>query len=141
MICVCNNSALTAYNTASQVLPANGLVNFTTNRILSGKSISHASNSTDIGLKRGRYIVLAHFDFTPTAAGDITFQLLNRNNAVAGEKVTVTSATGDTYTAVISTLIDVDPSCIAVNNNGLLQVQVSAGVTITNASISVLKVL
>ena len=65
MICVCNNSALTAYNTASQVLPANGLVNFTTNRILSGKSISHASNSTDIGLKRGRYIVLAHFDFTP----------------------------------------------------------------------------
>lgn len=31
--------------------------------------------------------------------------------------------------------------CIAVNNNGLLQVQVSAGATITNASISVLKVL
>lgn len=141
MICVCNNAALTAYNTTSQVLLADGLVNFTSNRILTGKSITHSTNSTDIGLKRGRYVILAHFDFTPTAAGDVTFQLLNRNIAVAGEKVTVTSATGDTYTADINTLIDIDPSCIAVNNNGILQVQVSAGVTVTNASISVLKVL
>ena len=143
MICTCNNahSALAAYNTNSQILLAGDLVNFTTNRILKGKYITHASNSPDVGLKVGRYLVTMHFDFTPTAAGDIVFQLLNKNVVIPSEKVTVTAATGSNYTASMTTLIEVDPSCIAVNNNAILQVQISAGATVTNASISVLKVL
>lgn len=92
-----------------------------------------------MNLLRGLYLVTLNADVTPTAAGDIGLQLIRNGVAVPGAEATVTGATGDTYNVSFATLIRVLPSCCVINNNSMLQVQATAAGTITNASLSVVK--
>ena len=134
---ICNQkSALTTVATAAQTVAANGFVNFPTNNLLTGVAIGH---NTTVNLLRGLYLVTLNADVTPTAAGDIGLQLIRNGVAVPGAEATVTGATGDTYNVSFATLIRVLPSCCVINNNSMLQVQATAAGTITNASLSVVK--
>lgn len=53
--------------------------------------------------------------------------------------MTVTGATGDTYNISFATLLRVLPSCCVIDNNAALQVQATAAGTISNVSLSVVK--
>lgn len=65
--------------------------------------------------------------------------LLRNGVAVPGAEATVTGATGDTYNISFATLLRVLPSCCVIDNNAALQVQATAAGTISNASLSVVK--
>lgn len=112
---ICNQkSALTTVATAAQTVAANGFVGFPTNNLLTGVSIKHPAGSTSVDLIQGLYLVTLNADITPTAAGD-------------------------TYNISFATLLRVLPSCCVINNNLELQVQATAAGTISNASLSVVK--
>jgi hypothetical protein len=140
MVNMHDKSALEAVTTTDQVVVSDGLLNFDTNTVLSGCSITHiaGSNTVRIG-KRGLYMVAVNVDLTPTAAGDIAIQLLNNGVAVPGALATVTGAAGDTYSLAFTALVRVLPSCCAIDNTSNLQVQVTAAGTVTNANIVVVK--
>lgn len=137
---ICNQkSALTTVATAAQTVAANGFVGFPTNNLLTGVSIKHPAGSTSVNLIQGLYLVTLNADITPTAAGDIGLQLLRNGVSVPGAEATVTGATGDTYNISFATLLRVLPSCCVIDNNAALQVQATAAGTISNASLSVVK--
>lgn len=136
----CNQkSALTTVVTAAQTVAANGFVNFPTNNLLTGVAIGHTAGATTVNLIRGLYLVTLNADVTPTAAGDIGLRLVRNGVTVPGAEATVTGATGDTYNIGFATLIRVLPSCCVINNNSALQVQATAAGTISNASLSVVR--
>ena len=136
----CNQkSALTTVVTAAQTVAANGFVNFPTNNLLTGVAIGHVAGAAAVNLLRGLYLVTLNADVTPTAAGDIGLQLVRNGVVVPGAEATVTGATGDTYNIGFVTLIRVLPSCCVINNNAALQVQATAAGTISNASLSVVR--
>lgn len=136
----CNQkSALTTVATAAQAVTADGFVDFPTNNLLTGVAIGHVAGSTAVNLIRGLYLVTLNANVTPTAAGDIGLRLVRNGVAVPGAEATVTAATGDTYNISFATLIRVLPSCCVINNNAALQVQAAAAGTITNASLSVVR--
>lgn len=136
----CNQkSALTTVATAAQTVAANGFLTFSTNNLLTGRSISHAAGSTTASLGYGLYQVSVNADLTPTAAGDIGIQLVRNGAVVPGAEATVTGATGDTYNVGFTTLIAVMRSCCVVNNIANLQVQATAAGTISNASMSIVR--
>ena len=137
--CTQQKSALTTVTTSSQVLALNDLVKFAINRIHTGLAIAHTEGTPNVTLRKGLYLVSLHLNFTPTGAGDVTFTLLNKGAEILGENVVATTASGDTYTASLTTLVVVDPSCCLVDNNAILQVQAKAPCTVLNASLSVVK--
>lgn len=137
--CAQQKSALTTVNTASQVLALNDLVKFATNRIHTGLAITHLEGTSNVTLRKGLYLVSFHLNFIPTGAGDVTFALLNKGAEVLGENVVTTTASGDTYTASLTTLVVVDASCCLMDNNAILQVQAKAPCTVLNSGLSVVK--
>lgn len=132
-------SAQTAVATATQTVAANGFVNFPSNNLPASRAIFHTAGSNTVNTLYGLYLVAFNADVSPTAAGDIGFQLLNRGVAVPGAEATVTGATGDTYNVGFTTLLSIPRSCCAVNNNAALQVQATAAGTLSNASLSVVR--
>lgn len=136
----CNQkSALTTVVTAAQTVAVNGFVNFPTNNLLTGVAVGHVAGAAAVNLLRGLYLVTLNADVTPTAAGDIGLRLVRNGVAVPGAEATVTGAAGDTYNISFATLIRVLPSCCVINNNSELQVQATAAGTISNASLSVVR--
>lgn len=136
----CNQkSALTTVVTAAQTVAVNGFVNFPTNNLLTGVAIGHVAGAAAVNMLRGLYLVTLNADVTPTAAGDIGLRLVRNGVAVPGAEATVTGAAGDTYNISFATLIRVLPSCCVINNNSELQVQATAAGTISNASLSVVR--
>lgn len=139
--CVYQKSALSTVTTAAQTVAADGVLNFTTNDILTGCSIQHTAGGNTAQINcQGLYQVAFNADFQPTGAGDVTMQLYNNGVAVPGAEATVTAATGDTYHVAFVKLIKVLKSCpCIINNTASLQVQVSAAATVTNANLSIVK--
>lgn len=140
MTCNFYKSALSAVNTTSQTVAADGFVDFNSNSLLTGCAIQHIAGSNSIVLvKPGLYSVSFNADLVPTAAGDITLQLVANGVNVAGAEATVTGTTTDTANVGFSTVVRVRPNCPAVDNTTTLQVEVSVAGTISNANISIVK--
>lgn len=132
-------SAQTTVTTATQTVAANGFVNFSSNNLPASRAIFHTAGSNTVTTLYGLYLVAVNADVSPTAAGDIGLRLLNRGTAVPGAEATVTGATGDTYNIGFTTLLSIPRSCCVVNNNALLQVQATAAGTISNVSLSIVR--
>lgn len=135
-------STLNAINTTAQALTANSLVAFTSANV-TGQSIAFTAGTTPATLqKAGLYLVTVNANLLGTAAGPVTLQLLNNNNAIAGASATVTTADATEYTASITTIIEVPCTCpctpTANNVNVQLQVQ-TTGVTVNTADLVIVK--
>lgn len=141
MNCNYQKSALDTASIASQSVLANGLVNFTTNNILTGCSIKHTEGSNTANINcAGLYLVLVNIDLVPVAAGPITVQLLNNGVAVPGAKANITGAVSTSVNLSFNTLLKVLKSCpCMIDNTANLQVQVSAAATISNAKLVIVK--
>ena len=135
-------STLNAINTTAQALTANSLVAFNSANV-TGQSIAFTAGTTPAVLqKAGLYLVTVNANLLGTAAGPVTLQLLNNNNAIAGASATVTTADATEYTASITTIIEVPCSCpcTPTANNVSLQLQVqTTGVTVNSVDLVAVK--
>ena len=131
---------ISSYNITTQAVLADGVINFTTDRILTGCTATRDGQTFQLN-KPGYYYVTFNAVATATEAGEITVTLENNGIAVIGATASMTAGTvGDLVNLSFTTIIKVPPSCCAVSNVGKLTV-VNAGVgaTYTNVNLNITK--
>lgn len=131
---------ISSYNITSQAVLADGVINFTTDRILTGCTATRDGETFQLN-KPGYYYVTFNAVATATEAGEITVTLENNGIAVIGATASMTAGTvGDLVNLAFATIIKVPPSCCAVNNTGKLTVvNAGVGVTYTNVNLNITK--
>lgn len=137
-------------NTSTQTVPVDGLIDFGavyrkyTARNLSCNCINTTSSTAPVISYRGIYHVYITITFTATAAGDVTLQLLENGEAVAGASATQTVSTASTELNTVSF-----DYFILVNSSNVLgyiqtaakaiSVQSGSEITVTNAILNIKK--
>lgn len=133
-------SSLVAISPAGQALIVGQAVRYDTVRVHTGSSIGFFAGGTNIALKSaGLYLVTFDGDFTIGTTGAVTFQLFDGEVAVAGAE-DVVQATEAVPTGIhFATLLEVKPSCCAVDNTANITVRTNAVGNLINADINVVK--
>ena len=128
---------ISSYNTTTQEVAANGLLAFSTDRILTGCTATRNGQTFQLN-KPGYYYVTFNADgAATTAAGDIVVVLQNNGIAIPGAIATQTvAAADDAVNLAFSTIIRVPPSCCAVDNTANLTL-VNTGVATTYTSVNI----
>ena len=132
---------ISSYNNTSQEVAINGLLTFTTDRILTGCTATRNGHTFQLN-KPGYYYVTFNADgAATTAVGDIVVVLQNNGVAVPGAIATFTTTVADDATNLaFSTIIRVPPSCCAVDNTAnLTLVNTGVAATFTNVNINITK--
>ena len=132
---------LSSYNNTTQEVAINGLLTFTTDRILTGCTATRNGQTFQLN-KPGYYYVTFNADgAATTAVGDIVVVLQNNGVAVPGANATFTTTVADDATNLaFSTIIRVPPSCCAVDNTAnLTLVNTGVAATYTNVNINITK--
>ena len=132
---------ISSYNNISQEVAINGLLTFTTDRILTGCTATRNGQTFQLN-KPGYYYVTFNADgAATTAVGDIVVVLQNNGVAVPGAIATFTTTVADDATNLaFSTIIRVPPSCCAVDNTAnLTLVTTGVAATYTNVNINITK--
>ena len=132
---------ISSYNITSQDVAVNGLLTFTTDRILTGCTITRNGPTFQLN-KPGYYYVTFNADgAATTAVGDIVVVLQSNGVAVPGAIATFTATVVDDATNLaFSTIIRVPPSCCAVDNTAnLTLVNTGVAATFTNVNINITK--
>jgi hypothetical protein len=132
---------ISSYNNTSQEVAINGLLTFTTDRILTGCTATRNGQTFQLN-KPGYYYVTFNADgAATTAVGDIVVVLQNNGVAVPGAIATFTTTVADDATNLaFSTIIRVPPSCCAVDNTAnLTLVNTGVATTYTNVNINITK--
>lgn len=132
---------ISSYNNTSQEVAINGLLTFTTDRILTGCTATRNGQTFQLN-KPGYYYVTFNADSeATTAVGDIVVVLQNNGIAVPGAIATfTTTVASDTTNLAFSTIVRVPPSCCAVDNTAnLTLVNTGVAATYTNVNINITK--
>ena len=132
---------ISSYNTTSQAIATNGLLDFTTDRILTGCTATRDGQTFQLNKPGYYYVTFNAVAAATTTVGELTVELYNNGVAVPGAEASYTTTTaGDNSNYAFSTIIRVLPSCYAVNNTARLTV-VNTGVdaTYTNVNINITK--
>ena len=132
---------ISSYNTTSQAIATNGLLNFTTDRILTGCTATRDGQTFQLNKPGYYYVTFNAVAAATTTVGELTVELYNNGVAVPGAEASYTTTTaGDNSNYAFSTIIRVLPSCCVVNNAARLTV-VNTGVdaTYTNVNINITK--
>ena len=132
---------ISSYNNTSQEVAINGLLTFTTDRILTGCTATRNGQTFQLN-KPGYYYVTFNADgAATTAVGDIVVVLQNNGAAIPGAIATFTTTVADDATNLaFSTIIRVPPSCCAVDNTAnLTLVNTGVAATYTNVNINITK--
>lgn len=132
---------ISSYNNTSQEVAINGLLTFTTDRILTGCTATRNGQTFQLN-KPGYYYVTFNADgAATTAVGDIVVVLQNNGVTVPGAIATFTTTVADDATNLaFSTIIRVPPSCCAVDNTAnLTLVNTGVAATFTNVNINITK--
>ena len=132
---------ISSYNTTSQAIVSNGLLNFTTDRILTGCTATRNGQTFQLNKPGYYYVTFNAVAAATTTVGELTVELYNNGVAVPGAEASYTTTTaGENANYAFSTIIRVLPSCPLVNNTANLTV-VNTGVdaTYTNVNINITK--
>lgn len=132
---------ISSYNNTTQNVVVDGLLNFTTDRILTGCTVTRNGQTFQLN-KPGYYYVTFNADgAATTAVGDLIVVLQNNGVAVPGAIATFTATVADDATNLaFSTIIRVPPSCCAVDNTAnLTLVNTGVAATFTNVNINITK--
>ena len=115
---------ISAYTLVNQDVEIGGLLDFDTNRILTGCTVKHVDGTPAFTLtKPGYYYITFNGTVTNAAAGIVTVELLNGGVAVPGAEASVTTAaTTDERSFSFTTIVRVLPSCCAIDNTTTLTV-------------------
>ena len=128
---------ISSYNTTTQAVLTDGLVNFSTDRILTGCTVTRNGNTFQLN-KPGYYYVTFNAVASATATlGDLTIALYNNGVAVPGAlATTTTTVAGNNADYAFSTIIRVIPSCCMVDNTARLTL-VNTGVDATYENVNI----
>ena len=132
---------ISSYNITSQDVAVNGLLTFTTDRILTGCTITRNGPTFQLN-KPGYYYVTFNADGAATTTpGDVVIALQNNGVTIPGAMATVTVAAADDATNLaFSTIVKVPPSCCAIDNTAMLTlVNTGVAATFTNVNINITK--
>ena len=132
---------INTYNATTQNVAANGTVTFTTDRILTGCTVTRNGNTFQLNKPGYYYVTFNAVAAATETVGDLTVELCNNGVTVPGAIATVTTTTaGNNDNYAFTTIIRVLPSCPMVNNAANLTV-VNTGVdaTYTVANINITK--
>ena len=132
---------ISSYNTTSQAIATNGLLDFTTDRILTGCTATRNGQTFQLNKPGYYYVTFNAVAAATTTIGELTVELYNNGVAVPGAEASYTTTTaGDNSNYAFSTIIRVLPSCCVVDNTARLTV-VNTGVdaTYTNVNINITK--
>ena len=132
---------ISSYNTTSQAIATNGLLDFTTDRILTGCTATRNGQTFQLNKPGYYYVTFNAVAAATTTVGELTVELYNNGVAVPGAEASYTTTTaGDNANYAFSTIIRVPPSCCVVDNTARLTV-VNTGVdaTYTNVNINITK--
>lgn len=134
-----------SYSNTSQAIAVDTAIPFAINNICTGRTATHTAGSTTFSLnKPGFYYVTFNGTaaITDATAGDITVQLFNNGKAVPGAITSsASSAATDIQSLSFSKLIQVHPSCCAINNTTNLTFNnIGLAATFTNVNVVITKV-
>ena len=132
---------ISSYNNTSQEVAINGLLTFTTDRILTGCTATRNGQTFQLNKPGYYYVTFNANGAATTAVGDIVVVLQNNGVAVPGAIATFTTTVADDATNLaFSTIIRVPPSCCAVDNTAnLTLVNTGVAATYTNVNINITK--
>lgn len=122
-----------SYTNTSQTIAPEGLLSFATNDVLTGCTVLHSAGSTSFTLKRPGFYYVSFTGtgaITGATAGAITVNLLKNGVALPGATAT------DIRTVNFSKIVQVLPSCCAINNTTTLTFQ-NAGLDTTYSNVNV----
>lgn len=128
-----------SYTNTSLAVITNEAITFNNNFIQTGCTVTHSAGSATFALnKPGFYFVTFNGIAATEAAGDITVQLQQNGVNVPSALTTASSTTAltDIENLSFSTIIQVKPSCCAVDNNVNLTL-VNTGVPATFSNVNV----
>lgn len=129
-----------SYTNTPQTVATNDLLSFVINDVLTGCTVLHPAGSTSFKLNRPGFYYVSFTGtgaITGATAGAITVNLLRNGITVPGATSTQESASAtDTRTVNFSKIIQVLPSCCAVNNATTLTFQ-NAGLESTFSNVNV----
>ena len=128
---------ISSYNITSQAVPTNGVLAFTTDRILTGCTATRNGASFQLN-KPGYYYVTFNADAAATETlGVLSVELQNNGVAVPGaEASSTTTVAGNISNCAFSTIIRVLPSCCAIDNTASLTV-VNTGIDATYSNVNI----
>ena len=132
---------ISSYNITTQAIVSNGVLNFTTDRILTGCTATRDGQTFQLNKPGFYYVTFNAVAAATTTPGELTVELYNNGVAVPGAEASYTTTTaGDNANYAFSTIVRVPPSCCAVDNTARLTV-VNTGVdaTYTNVNINITK--
>ena len=132
---------ISSYNTTTQEVATNGVLNFTTDRILTGCTAVRSEQTFQLNKPGYYYITFNAVASATEALGELTVELQNNGVAVPGAQATFTTTTaGENSSYAFSTIVRVLPSCYMVNNSGnLTVVNVGVPATYENVNINITK--
>ena len=128
---------ISSYNNTAQAVVTNGLLTFTTDRILTGCTATRDGQTFQLNKPGYYYVTFNAVAAATTTLGELTIELYNNGVAVPGAMAeATTTAAGDNLDFAFATIIRVLPSCCAVNNTAKLTL-VNTGVDATYANINI----
>ena len=132
---------ISSYNIVSQDVVINGLLTFTTDRILTGCTATRDGQTFQLNKPGYYYVTFNAVGEATTEAGDIVVTLQNNGVTVPGATATFTVAAVDTSVGLsFATIIKVPPSCCAIDNTAKLTlVNTGVAATFTNVNINITK--
>lgn len=131
---------ISSYNITTQNVAVDGLLTFTTDRILTGCTVTRNGPIFQLN-KPGYYYVTFNANGSATSVADVTIELQKNGIAVPGATATITpAAVGNTMNFAFATIIKVPPSCCAVDNTAnLTLVNTGVAAIFTNVNINITK--
>ena len=131
---------ISSYNITTQLVAVDGLLTFTTDRILTGCTVTRNGQTFQLN-KPGYYYVTFNADTSAATVDAITVELQNNGIAVPGATATTTPAVAnDVMNLAFATIIKVPPSCCAIDNTAnLTLVNTGVATTFTNVNINITK--
>ena len=132
---------ISSYNSTTQTVAANGLLTFTTDRILTGCTATRDGSTFQLNKPGYYYVTFNAVAAATEAVGELVIELQNNGVAVPGAEAastTVTAGNNDNY--ALATIIRVLPSCCAVDNAAKLTlVNTGVAATFENVNINITK--
>ena len=128
---------ISSYNTTSQAVATDGLLTFTTDRILTGCTATRNGQTFQLNKPGYYYVTFNAIAAATDTVGLLTMELYNNGVAVPGALASATTTTaGAESDFAFSTIIRVPPSCCVVNNTAKLTV-VNTGVDATYSNVNI----
>ena len=128
---------ISSYNITTQAVAVNGLLTFTTDRILTGCTATRDGSTFQLNKPGYYYVTFNAVAAATEAVGELVVELQNNGVAVPGaEAASTTTTAGNNDNYAFATIIKVPPSCYTIDNTAKLAF-VNSGVAATFANVNV----